>query len=360
MKIFYGVQGTGNGHLSRARAMAHELLQYPDIEVDWLFSGRDRQDYFDMSLFGDFQCLPGLTFHSHAGRIQPLKTASKARLLKLWKDIRTPDLSQYDLVISDYEPISARAARSQRVRSIGIGHQYAFCHPVPERGGNFVTRTIMQKYAPVDLPVGLHWHHFGHPILPPIVDLEEKLVAQQGIGTNMMENVLVYLPFEDQSGLLPLFRQFKQYQFYVYAPGLNTSDEGNVHTRPPSRAGFQRDLINSHWVICNAGFELISEALQLGKQILAKPLGGQMEQMSNAAALEQLGYAAIEEQIHCQALDFWFSCELNLARPSYPNVASALAQWIHNGCNESVDNLSRRLWSEASCSAQSASLWQAA
>ena len=48
MRIFYGVQGTGNGHLSRARAMANEFLQYPDISVDWLFSGRERHHYFDM------------------------------------------------------------------------------------------------------------------------------------------------------------------------------------------------------------------------------------------------------------------------------------------------------------------------
>lgn len=360
MKIFYGVQGTGNGHLSRARAMAHELSKYPDISVDWLFSGRAREAYFDMELFGDFQCQTGLSFHSEAGRIRPFKTASKARLIQLWKDIRTPDLSSYDFVISDYEPITARAARAQGVRSIGIGHQYAFCYPVPERGGNFFTRTIMQKYAPVDLPVGLHWHHFGHPILPPIIDLEESLAGQDATGGDVMDNVLVYLPFEDQSSLLPLLRQFKEYQFYVYAPDLGFSDEGNVHTRPPSRSGFQRDLVNSHWVICNAGFELISEALQLGKQILAKPLGGQMEQMSNAAALEQLGYAVIEESINYPALDFWFSCEMNHIRPSYPNVAEALAEWVHDGCSEDVTSLSRRLWAEGSYRTLSPSLWLAA
>lgn len=340
--------------------MAHGFSKYPDIEVDWLFSGRERDAYFDMELFGDFQCQPGLTFHSHAGRLQPLKTASKARLIRLWKDIHSPDLSEYDLVISDYEPITARAARHQGVRSVGIGHQYAFCYPVPERGGNFVTRTIMQKYAPVDLPVGLHWHHFDQPILPPIVDLDDSLTTQaNGVG-GMMDNVLVYLPFEDQASLLPLFRQFQDYHFYVYAPGLGFCDEGNVHTRPPSRDGFQRDLVNSHRVICNAGFELISEALQLGKQILAKPLCGQMEQMSNAAALEQLGYAAIEECINFQALDFWFSCELSTVRPAYPNVAHTLAEWIHEGCKEEVESLSQRLWSLASSCSVAPSLWQAA
>lgn len=356
MKIFYGVQGTGNGHLSRARAMAHELSKYPDVEVNWLFSGRQRQAYFDMDMFGDFQCQTGLTFHSHAGRIQPLKTASKARLIRLWKDIRSPDLSSYDLVISDYEPITARAARHQKVRSVGIGHQYAFCHQVPERGGNLLTRAIMQKFAPVDVPVGLHWHHFDQPVLPPIVDLDDDLVAQGDTANN----VLVYLPFEDQSSLLPLFRQFQQFQFYVYGPNLAWRDERNVHTRPPSRDGFQHDLVNSQWVICNSGFELISEALQLGKHVLAKPLNGQMEQLSNAAALEQLGYATIEERIDYSSLDFWFSCELSLVRPNYPNVAGALADWIHQGCHDSVASLSRQLWAETTYWSSNPVHWQAA
>ena len=38
-------------------------------------------------------------------------------------------------------------------------------------------------------------------------------------------------------------------------------------------------------VVCNSGFELISECLQLGKTVLTRPVLGQMEQMSNAFAL---------------------------------------------------------------------------
>ena len=37
MRILYGVQGTGNGHISRARAMSKALAAYPDLKVTWLF-----------------------------------------------------------------------------------------------------------------------------------------------------------------------------------------------------------------------------------------------------------------------------------------------------------------------------------
>ncbi|HCS28312.1 MAG TPA: glycosyltransferase, partial [Spongiibacteraceae bacterium] len=51
MRILYGVQGTGNGHISRARMMArHFTLR--GSKVDYLFSGRDLGRYFDMQCFG--------------------------------------------------------------------------------------------------------------------------------------------------------------------------------------------------------------------------------------------------------------------------------------------------------------------
>lgn len=356
MKIFYGVQGTGNGHLSRARAMARALGHYPGVQVDWLFSGRQRDAYFDMALFDDFQCRRGLTFHANAGHLQPLKTLQHAGLLTLHRDIKTLDLSGYDLVISDYEPVTARAARRQGIPCIGVGHQYAFCFPVPLRGGNLLSRTILRQFAPVTIPVGLHWHHFDQPILPPIVDLACGL-SPRGDTEN---RVLVYLPFEDQSALLPLFSQFPHYEFYIYAPGQDWRDDGHLHVRPLSRDGFQQDLVDSHWVICNAGFELISEALQLGKRIMAKPLRGQIEQLANAAALEQLGYAAIEDRIDRSALAFWFDCEPVAPRIRYPDVAAALARWIYGGCTEPVVSLSDRLWCETGRGLDSWKMHQAA
>lgn len=54
MKILYGVQGTGNGHISRARAMAQAFAEIPGLDVQFLFSGRAEKDYFDMALFGDY------------------------------------------------------------------------------------------------------------------------------------------------------------------------------------------------------------------------------------------------------------------------------------------------------------------
>jgi len=60
MRILYGVQGTGNGHITRARAMAKAMADQ-GLAVDYLFSGRAADQFFDMEPFGDYRLCKGLT-----------------------------------------------------------------------------------------------------------------------------------------------------------------------------------------------------------------------------------------------------------------------------------------------------------
>ena len=73
-KILYGVQGTGQGHISRARSLAHALRDF-DVDVTWLFSGREKSKLFDMEPFGNFKHREGITMVTEAGRMRYRKTA---------------------------------------------------------------------------------------------------------------------------------------------------------------------------------------------------------------------------------------------------------------------------------------------
>lgn len=106
-----------------------------------------------------------------AGRIQALETLKHNNLGLFFRDVRELDLSPYDLVIFDYEPVISHAAKRQHIPVTGIGHQYAFRYDIPKSGANPAVNAIMKSYAPVANPVGLHWHHFNYPILPPILDI---------------------------------------------------------------------------------------------------------------------------------------------------------------------------------------------
>lgn len=343
MKILYGVQGTGNGHISRARVVAKHFEE-KGIHVDYLFSGRQVEDYFDMEQFSNAstpQYKRGLTFQIKAGKIDQFSTFKQLHFREFWRDAKSLDLSGYDLVICDFEPISAWAAKWQNVPCIGIGHQYAFLWDIPLAGHNFFTLNIMRYFAPVNHPVGLHWHHFNQPILPPIIDT--SLVASP---TNTRK-ILVYLPFEDQTILSHLFARIPDIEFYQYGHTVQDSDEGNVHRRKPSLLGFKQDLTKADAVISNAGFELLSECLHIGLAMLIKPLTGQMEQESNAKALEELGLATIIPKIEHGTIEQWLKQSGHISHNAIPDVADKLTDWIIEGKwrkPDTLTELSNELW----------------
>lgn len=336
MRILYGVQATGQGHISRARAMA-EAFRPHDIEVCWLFSGRPRERLFDMEPFGHYRYRRGLTFATQAGRLRRLDTLRTNDFRQFFYDVRHLDLSPFDLVVTDYEPVVAWAARRAGVRSIGIGHQYAFGPATPVSGGDLVSRLIMRRFAPVAVPVGLHWHPYAANVLPPILDLP-PLAERSG------DHVLVYLPFEDQEEVTRLLQGIPGQRFVQYANGLRAGIAGNVVHKPTSTATFKLDLRASAGVICNAGFELISECLQWGKPVLTRPLAGQMEQLSNAEALRQLGYATVLNKLATALVADWLHAAPATPALRFPDVSSALAGWLAVGAGAGLEDLWRQLW----------------
>lgn len=338
MKLLYGVQATGNGHITRARTMASELVK-SDIEVDYLFSGRPREELFNMEPFGDYRCLRGLTFITRGGRIQYIKTLMHNSYSKLYKDIRSLDLSPYDLVLTDYEPVTAWAARLQGKRSIGMGHQYAFYHDIPIAGDNVFTRFIMKSFAPAAISLGVHWHHFNNPILPPLIEPGQHETECHA------NKILVYMPFDEIDELVDWLSPVSGYDFYIYCSVSSPKDEGNIHLRPFSRNGFLTDQASCSGIISNAGFELLSEAIQGGKKLLVQPLKGQMEQISNALALEQLGFGEVMHSHDTPTLRRWLAKPCPDPRP-YPNVAGAIVKWFEEGMKHDHAGLAKRLWAQ--------------
>lgn len=337
MKILYGVQGTGNGHISRARKMAAHL-RARGADVTYLFSGRERQRLFDMECFGEFEYRTGLTMVQENGAVRYGPTIAQAQPLQFIRDVRALDVAGYDLVISDFEPVTAWAARTQNKICMGIGHQYAFGQSIPQTGNNLASDAVMRWFAPVDIPIGLHWHHFNVDILPPIIDTQ--LVRDRSAPPH----VLVYLPFEQQDKVTALLQRFEQYRFLQYSPDLVDSDDGNVGLRRTNLHGFRSDLCRATAVICNAGFELVGECLHLGIPMLVKPVRGQMEQQSNALALEQLGWGNALRELDEQRLREWLEGERNTTPIVYPDVAAALVDWVLEGNWQNKMNLWHTLW----------------
>ncbi|MGS0682738.1 MJ1255/VC2487 family glycosyltransferase [Shewanella sp. 125m-7] len=341
MRILYGVQGTGNGHLSRARVMA-KALQRQGVDVDFFFSGRSAEQFFDMQCFGQYQLQAGLTFATANGRVSVAKTAKHNAWFGFIKDVKNLDLSGYDLVLNDFEPVSAWAAKNQGIPSIGISHQAALNYPVPKIGDSWFNEVMLSYFAPVDIALGCHWHHFGFPILPPFVEVDK-------VELQLAHQIVVYLPFESPDEIAKFLTPFSDYTFWVYHAGeAPHCVPGHVKWHGFDRSGFKAAMASCGGVIGNAGFELASEALTLGKKLLIKPLLGQFEQLSNVAALELLGAAeCMKTHLDPDALRRWLKAPMPEAI-QYPEVGDALVTWLLQGNWSQPEALCQSLWENVS------------
>ena len=101
MRILYGIQGTGNGHTTRARAMAKAFKKY-NVDVDYLFSGRDPELYFDMEEFGQYQTRTGLTFVTCNGKVNSWQTLRQAKVGQFFKDVKKFMHNETKLVLIEH------------------------------------------------------------------------------------------------------------------------------------------------------------------------------------------------------------------------------------------------------------------
>ena len=339
MKILYGIQGTGNGHITRARAMAKAFAK-TDVNVDYFFSGRPANKYFDMSDFDDYRTREGFTFAIENGCVNKLATLKSIRIGQFIHDVKKLDLSGYDLVINDFEPISAWAAKLAKVPCVGISHQASFLtNKVPSRNANMMTRLGLKLFAPASCYLGVHWFPYHQNIIPPFIEPVKSWQQDYYIENK----ILVYLPFENPQKIIQMLKHFPEFEFYCYHPQLqNETINQHIHLRSPCRIGFLNDLVSSSGTIGNAGFELSSEALRYGKKLLLKPLAGQFEQASNAFTLVEAGLATSMSCLNIDIVDDWLS-QRGQHAINFPSDPTPLADWLAGGAFD-VKSLSDCLW----------------
>ena len=335
MRVLYGVQGTGNGHLARARALL-PALKREGIETDVVLSGRAREDFFNMDVFSNFRCFTGLTFVTQHGRLSTIKTLANNDLAGFFRDVKNLDLTDYDLLLNDFEPVTAWAAKLRGLPSVGISHQCAFDHAVPKVSGHYASRLLMKMFAPTDYRIGLHWHHFDQPILPPLIEPQTTKTVQKN-------KILVYMGFEALEDIISLLQGFSDYHFVVYAKVDQPRSFKNIHIKPLSHSGFHRDLQDCAGVIGNAGFELASECLHLGKKLLVKPLRGQYEQLCNVKAMQKLQCASVMQTLDSKTVHQWL-LQIPPQAFNYPDLAPILATWIKQGDYHNIKPLMQQAW----------------
>ncbi|MDX1678172.1 glycosyltransferase family protein [Arsukibacterium sp.] len=340
MKILYGVQATGNGHITRARALLPSLQQQ-GIEVDFLFSGRPKQRLFDMEMFKDYRWARGFTFATAKGKVNTLATLTQLQPWQFYRDVSQLDVSDYDLILTDFEPVTAWAAKRQGILSVGLARQYALRYPLAGQQSARWLKTAVSIFAPAKLMLGVHWCPEFPSLLPPLL----APVSPLPVDGSELPFILVYLPFEQLSAVVNWLKQCPSWHFKLYANVNALRTDDNVTILPLSRHAFPADLQRCRGVICNSGFGLCSEALVAGKKLLIKSLQGQIEQAYNTFTLLKMGKAQQFKTFSPEALLNWLYQPAAEPFPM-PDPATAVARWLKQGCVDTVSDLAATIWQQ--------------
>lgn len=288
MKILYAIQGTGNGHITRAKEII-PMLQKKG-EVDILISGVFCEITLPYPVKYKLYGL-GFTFGKKGG-IDFWDSIKRMKLRTLFNEIKNLPIQQYDLVINDFEPVSAWAAKLKNVNIISLSHQNAVSNPVtPKYGISFVQKHILKYYAPAKHTFGFHFKSYDSSIFTPII--RRKVRTQNVINAS---HYTVYLPAYSDKKIIKILSEFKHIKWEVFSKTTQSYQyKNNITIRPIDENDFIKSLASCTGVLCGAGFETPSEALFLNKKLLVIPMKNQYEQQCNAAALKEMGVSVLSK-----------------------------------------------------------------
>ncbi len=288
MKILFAIQGTGNGHLSRARDIIPILQK--NHEVDLLISGSQADVELPYSVKYRFKGL-GFIFGSKGG-IDLVETYKKNHIKVLLNEINSLPVEEYDLVINDFEPVSAWACNLKDINCISISHQAAVVNKKSPQPKEFdiIGRAILKNYAPVTAKYGFHFKTYDKNIFTPVIrkQVREQLVEKKGHYT-------VYLPAYNDQRILKVLMQCGDVNWQVFSKH-NKLLVGyrNITIQPINNDDFIKSIASSEGVLCGAGFETPAEALHMNKKLMVIPMKGQYEQQCNAVALKEMGVPVLK------------------------------------------------------------------
>lgn len=286
MRILYAIQGTGNGHISRAREIVPLLHQYG--ELDLLISGTQA----DVSLLEHVKYeLHGFSFiFGKKGGVNHYETWRSMNLPQFVRDMNKLPLEQYNLIINDFEPVTAWACKRKGLQSVGLSHQASFqSRNVPKPKSIDWAQLVLKYYAPATEYVGFHFEKYDHFINTPVIrsQIRNLKVSDDGHYT-------VYLPAIDDKFLIPLLHQIPDVQWQVFSKhALTDYTSRNVSVHLIDNERYNASLASCTGLLTGGGFEGPAEALFLGKKLLVVPMKFQYEQQCNAFALKQFGVPVI-------------------------------------------------------------------
>jgi uncharacterized protein (TIGR00661 family) len=294
MKILFGVQTEGNGHITQAIAVKQYLKQN-GYDVSKAFAASKKRglskyftDEFDVVTYEGFDFV-----FDKEGRVIIWKTLLKNTLelprlilsfIKICNVIRK---EKPDAIFNYYEPLVGLTSLFFRnIKYVSFGHQYAMDSSIYPRINGYPVQKlflrIINKITSLRAKiVALSYYEFNDEemiVSPPMLRSESYSVSDK-----KEDFVLVYLMNED---MLPqLFSEAKKYpdiKIECFTKLTKQHNElPNVKLYNLDGKLFQEKMKVCKAVICSGGFETSAEAIYQKKPLLMIPMPNHYEQRAN-------------------------------------------------------------------------------
>lgn len=323
MKILYAIQGTGNGHLSRARDIIPALRKV--CKTDILVSGYQSDVKLPYDIDYKFN---GLSFiFGKRGGVDIWNTYVRANMKRLLKEIKEVPVESYDFVINDFEPVTAWSCWRKKVPCVSLSHQAAVLNSASPKpfSLDLFGKFVLANYAPTNKQFGFHFSPYASNIFTPVIreEIRKAKVVDKAHYT-------VYLPAYGDEKLVILLSQIKGVKWQVFSKHAKSKAWfGDVEIIPIDNDSFIESLRKCTGLLSGAGFESPAEALFMGKKLLAIPMKSQYEQMCNAAALKKMGVPVIKQlkQQNLYKLQKWIDSNAKI-EVEYPNITDKVIRKV--------------------------------
>lgn len=315
MRILYGVCGQGMGHAVRSSVVISALSQQGH-DVRPVATSREAADYVSKKTSLVCKKVLGPLAVYRNNRLRPAETFLEGGARALLSSIvNLPDFTEIlrwgpDAVVSDFEGWSAYCAHRLKIPLVGLDnvHFANRCEHASDVALAKDDRARRLLNVAVDRMVPGAKQYlvttFARPLsVRPSTSLHLPVLRPEVIAlrgqTTQRPHLLSYLgSYAAEDAVLRAYAASGLYVHHYGKPGIRRPEHrGRVTLLPFSERAFLEDLVSARGVVCSAGFTLLSEAIYLGKPVMAVPLRDQYEQILNAQYLDRLGYGMRADRV---------------------------------------------------------------
>lgn len=327
-KVLWGVCGIGHGHIFRQRPLIEHFAKTSDIVI---FGYGESYNFYKKHFAN--------TPHVTVARVAvPFYVGNKTGLDFNATAMRPDNNQNYmaingaamahaaqrlaprpDLVVSDYEPISAQYAYAHNAPLVTLDQQSKYLC------GDFKTPLQGQTFDDEVMRLRLFFPKATHrlacsffkvakkpdayedvAILPPVLhtNITGLTRTPNGTRTSILMYVSAQQPFgQSFADIAALCATQPNVQFHFFGKHIPpAASTPNLQIYPHGDPRFYDVLATCHCIISTAGHSLLSEAMYLGIPVYAIPLP-LYEQVMNAHVIDAHGFGMSAPRLDAQSLD---------------------------------------------------------